>query len=108
MGAQWRGGLDSFFFGGGALGSLISGVGGTERGVTCHQQSAPQSTAAAYIQTPTHTVLREGTRTWLFQSVKGAGSGCGGTGRGVPLPETRVGLKHALWAATYHCTAGGV
>lgn len=38
-----------------------------------------------------------------------AGSGCGGTGgRGVPLPETRVGLKHALWAATYRCTAGGV
>lgn len=35
----------------------MRGVGETERGVTCHQQSAPQSTAAAYIHTLTHTAL---------------------------------------------------
>lgn len=33
------------------VGSIIwGGVKATERSVTCHQQSAPQSTAAAYIQ----------------------------------------------------------
>lgn len=45
-------------------------------------------------------------------SVWGQGRGYfrvwGRGGVGLPLPETRVGHKHALWAATYRCTAGGV
>lgn len=69
---------------------------------------------AAYIHTLTRSVLHVGTRTWLFQrATKGHGLAVvgwagGGAGGVAPLPETRVGLKHALWADTCQCAAKGV
>ena len=61
------------------------------------------------------SALCVGTRTRLFQSARKGrcheAAGRGGSGGGevdVPVYETRVGFKRALWAAEYCWTAGGV
>lgn len=91
-------------------GPRVANLGGRRDGTQCDLSPAICSSinhGRIYTHTATHTVLHVGTRTWLFQSVR-KGRGRTAAGWGGPLPETRVGLKHALWAATYHCTAGGV
>lgn len=73
-----------------------------ERSVTCHQQSALQSTLAAYIHTATHTTLCVGTRTWLFQSAR-KGRGHEAAGQGVfhsVKPEYGLSMVYGLLHTT--------
>lgn len=69
MGAQRKGGHR------GDLRSLIWGVGGTERSVTCHQQSAPQSTTAAYIHPDSHCAPCGDKDAAISECEEGAGAG---------------------------------
>lgn len=66
----------------GGSGWLIWGVGGTERSVTCQQQSAPQSTMAAYIHTDSHCAPCGDKDVAISECEEGAGLGCGRTGGG--------------------------
>lgn len=53
----------------------LGGVGGTERSVTCHQQSAPQSTTAAYIHPDSHCAPCGDKDAAISECEEGAGSG---------------------------------
>lgn len=53
----------------------LGGVGGTERSVTCHQQSAPQSTTAAYIHPDLHCAPCGDKDAAISECEEGAGSG---------------------------------
>ena len=110
VGAQWRGGQ------GGGL--RVANLGGRRDGTQCDLSTAICS-SINHGRIYTHrltlcSVWGQGRgyfRVWGRGGVglrqdRGKGGGVGG--EGVPLPETGVGLKLALWAATYHCTTGGV
>ena len=78
----------------GGSGWLIWGVGGTERSVTCQQQSAPQSTTAAYIHTDSHCAPCGDKDVAISECEEGAGLGCGRTG--VRVGESGERVFHSL------------
>lgn len=91
-------------------GLLVANLGGRRDGTQCDLSPAICSSInhdCIYTHPDTHCARCGDKDVAISECVEGAGSNCGWTGGGVPLPETREGLKHALWAATYHCTAAG-